>query len=367
MSPDSRLMAGIMYSEVFLLMASTSANRLGLKLARETRTMAVVGNASVIVILVAIVILSPTPRSHHPKRHVVRTSPGHNDRTLDFGKLSLHPHSALIRKISPASPRTITVLLNILSDLHLSQGPLKIPENDADLVILAGDVARPKEAVSWASEFAKPVLYVPGNHEFYGGSIGGTVRELKQLCSGTKIHVLDNEELIVGGVRFLGATLWTDFNLFGEGEQRVAAMREALAFMRDFSRIRAGEATQTMFTPADSAALFKTHAGWLETKLAERYPGPTVVITHHAPSRQSIHPRFSDSLLNACFVSAAEHLVDGSRARLWIHGHTHDSFDYLLNGTRVVCNPRGYSKGAENENPLFDANFTVGIDSARMQ
>jgi predicted phosphodiesterase len=267
-------------------------------------------------------------------------------------------------RASGVTKRNITVVLNILSDLHLSQGSLKIPENDADLVILAGDVARPMEAVSWASGFAKPVLYVPGNHEFYGGSIGGTVSELKQLCSGTKIHVLDNEELIVGGVRFLGTTLWTDFNLFGEGEQGVAAMREAQALVRDFSRIRADEATETMFTPADSAALFKIHAGWLETKLAERHPGPTVVITHHAPSRQSIHPRFSDSLLNACFVSDAERLVDGSRARLWIHGHTHDSFDYLLNGTRVVCNPRGYAKGTVNENPLFDANFIVEIDSA---
>jgi Calcineurin-like phosphoesterase len=259
------------------------------------------------------------------------------------------------------------VVLNILSDLHLSQGLLKIPENDADLVILAGDIGRPKEAVSWASGFAKPVLYVPGNHEFYGGSIAGTVSELKRLCSGTNIHVLDNEELIVGGARFLGATLWTDFNLFGEGEQRAAAMREARAFMRDFSRIRAVEAAEAMFTPADSAALFKIHAGWLETKLAERYPGPTVVITHHAPSPRSIHPRFSDSRLNACFVSDAEHLVDGGRARLWVHGHTHDSFDYFLNGTRVVCNPRGYARDTVNENPLFDPNFMAEIDPARRQ
>ena len=254
------------------------------------------------------------------------------------------------------------MILNILSDLHLSRGPLEIPANDADLVILAGDVARPKEAVSWATGFAKPVLYVPGNHEFYGGSIGGTVKELKQLCAGTNIHVLDNEELVVDGVRFLGTTLWTDFNLFGEGEEREAAMREALAFMRDFSRIRTDEAMATMFTPTDSAALFKVHAGWLECKLAERYPGPTVVITHHAPSRKSIHPRFSDSLLNACFVSDAERLVDGSRVRLWIHGHTHDSFDYFLNGTRVVCNPRGYARDGVNENPLFDSNFLVKIE-----
>jgi len=256
----------------------------------------------------------------------------------------------------------LRVILNILSDLHLSLSLLKIPENDADVVILAGDVARPKEAVSWASGFAKPVLYVAGNHEFYGGSIRGTVSEMKQLCAGTSIYVLDDEELVVQGVRFLGTTLWTDFNLFGEGEKRVAAIQEALAFMRDFSRIRTGEAMATMFTPTDSAALFKVHAGWLECKLAERYPGPTVVITHHAPSRKSIHPRFSDSLLNACFVSDAERLVDGSRVRLWIHGHTHDSFDYFLNGTRVVCNPRGYARDGVNENPLFDSNFLVKIE-----
>jgi hypothetical protein len=86
-----------------------------------------------------------------------------------------------------------------------------------------------------------------------------------------------------------------------------------------------------------------------------------VVITHHAPSKRSIHPRFADSLLNACFVSDAERLVDGSRASLWIHGHTHDSFDYVLNGTRVVCNPRGYAKNGMNENRSFDPNLAIEI------
>ncbi len=251
--------------------------------------------------------------------------------------------------------------LNILSDLHLSLGALEIPRNDADAVILAGDLARPREAVSWASGFAKPVLYVPGNHEFYGGSIAATANELKQLCAGTNIRLLDNDEVVIEGVRFLGSTLWTDFMLFGEGEKRAQAMRQAVSFMRDFSRIRADEAAGAPFTPAASAALFNIHAGWLEGKLAEPHAGPTVVITHHAPSRKSIHPRFADSLLNACFVSDAERLIDGRRAALWVHGHTHDSFDYLLNGTRVVCNPRGYAKDGANENPLFDPNFLVEI------
>jgi len=254
------------------------------------------------------------------------------------------------------------VILNILSDLHLSLGALRVPDNGSDLVVLAGDIARPTEALSWASGFAKPVLYIPGNHEFYGGSISGTVDELRQLCAGTNIHVLSNDEIVVEGVRFLGTTLWTDFMLFGVGEKRAAAMREAQRFMRDFSRIRIGERSEALFTPTDSAALFKVHAAWLETKLAEPFPGPTVVVTHHAPSRKSIHSRFADSLLNPCFVSDAERLIDGRRTRLWIHGHTHDSFDYSLNGTRVVCNPRGYAKNGVNENPLFDPNFAVQID-----
>ena len=142
-------------------------------------------------------------------------------------------------------------------------------------------------------------------------------------------------------------------------------MREAQKFMRDFSRIRVGEGDERLFTPADSATLFNIHAGWLDRKLAQAYPGPTVVITHHAPSRQSIHPRFADSLLNACFVSDAERLVDGSRAQLWVHGHTHDSFDYVLNGTRVVCNPRGYAKDGINENAGFDANLQIEIGESK--
>jgi predicted phosphodiesterase len=248
--------------------------------------------------------------------------------------------------------------LNILSDLHLSLGALAIPANDADAVVLAGDIARPKDAIEWACGLAKPVLYVAGNHEFYGGSIAGTVAELKRLSAGSNIRVLDDDEVIIQGVRFLGTTLWTDFMLFGEGEKRAAAMREAQRFMRDFSRIRLGEAP---FTPEASAMLFARHAAWLESRLAQPHAGPTVVITHHAPSPKSIHPRFNDSLMNACFVSDAERLIDGKRARLWIHGHTHDSFDYVVNGTRVLCNPRGYAKNGVNENPLFNADLSIEV------
>jgi predicted phosphodiesterase len=249
--------------------------------------------------------------------------------------------------------------LNILSDLHLSRGALPIPANEADVVILAGDIARPRDAVSWAARFGKPVLYVPGNHEFYGGSVAGTVTELKRLTAGICIRVLDSDEAVIDGVRFLGTTLWTDFMLFGDAETRATAMQEAQRMMRDFSSIRIGEAP---FTPEASAALFAQHVAWLEKKLGQPHAGPTVVITHHAPSRRSVHPRFAASLLSACFVSDAERLIDGTRARLWIHGHTHDSFDYVVNGTRVLCNPRGYAKNGVNENFLFDADLVAEVN-----
>jgi predicted phosphodiesterase len=251
--------------------------------------------------------------------------------------------------------------LNILSDLHLGQGELAPPANDADLVVLAGDIARPAEALAWAQRLGKPALYVAGNHEFYGGSLTGAAAQLEQLCAGTRVRVLDRRCVLIGNVRFLGCTLWTDFLLFGEGERQQAAIGEAMRFMRDFNRIRLSDEAPDLFTPQHSMALFRRDRDWLAGELAKLHDGPTVVITHHAPARASIHPRFEQSLLNACFVSDAQDLLDGARVQLWIHGHTHDSFDYVLNGTRVVCNPRGYAKGGVNENAAFDPDLTVRI------
>ena len=251
--------------------------------------------------------------------------------------------------------------LNVLSDLHLSVHDMDRPDNDADVVVLAGDIARPRESARWALGFDKPVLYVLGNHEYYGSSIEEAANELKRLCAGTHVHVLDDSEITLGGVRFLGTTLWTDFMLCGEGDAKAAAIEQATRLMRDFSRIRSGDADGALFTPADSAALFARHAGWLDRRLDAPHARPTVVITHHAPSRRSIHPRFGASPLNACFVSDAERLVGAGRVHCWIHGHTHDSFDYVLHGTRVLCNPRGYAKAGVNENPRFDPDLMIEV------
>lgn len=251
--------------------------------------------------------------------------------------------------------------LHILSDLHLGVGALEPPRTDADLVVLAGDIARPAAAVAWAQRFGKPVLYVLGNHEFYGGSLDGTVAEFRRLCAGTAVRLLDDEAVVIDGVRFLGSTLWSDFRLFATEQERQQAIEMAQQLVRDFSRIRRREDGEALFTPDDAAARFARHAAWLDRQLDAPHAGPTVVITHHAPSCQSIHPRFTGSPLNACFVSDADHLLRDRRAALWIHGHTHDSFDYRVHGTRVLCNSRGYAKDGVNENARFDPLLTVEV------
>jgi Icc-related predicted phosphoesterase len=250
--------------------------------------------------------------------------------------------------------------LHVISDLHLSCGAPSLPAVEADAVVLAGDVARPADAIAWAASLRKPVLFVAGNHEFYGGTPDGTIAALRRHARGTEVVVLDDDEVVLGGVRFLGSTLWTDFRLDGDGARREAAMREASVRMRDFCRIHR-DGTDAPFRPEDAAERFGRHVDWLAARLASPHDGPTVVITHHAPSPRSVHPRFAGSPLNPCYASDLEPLLDGRRAPLWIHGHMHDGFDYVANGTRVVCNPRGYAVDGVNENPAFVPGLVIEL------
>jgi hypothetical protein len=215
--------------------------------------------------------------------------------------------------------------------------------------------------VAWATGLGKPALYVPGNHEFYGGSLEGRLAELRALTEGTPVRLLHDDEVVIAGVRILGTPLWTEFRLPGlEPEAGLpAAVQAATSFMRDFSRIRLREGEDALLRADDCAALFARHSRWLRERLAQPHPGPTVVISHHAPSMRSIHPRFAGSPVNLCFVSDAEHLLAG--ADLWIHGHTHDSFDYRVGATRVVCNPRGYLREGVQENALFDPALVIEV------
>lgn len=251
--------------------------------------------------------------------------------------------------------------LQIVSDLHLSLAPCELPDTGADVLILAGDVHRPRQALQWAAALQRPAIYVAGNHEYYGSSIPATNRMLRELSRDSRVTVLDCAETRIGDVRFLGATLWSDFRILGDGPVRERAMAQAVRFSRDFSRIAIDEAQEQMFTPAHAAVIFAHHVRWLEARLAEPFAGETVVVTHFAPSCSSIAPRFADSPFNGCFVSDLEALVADSGAALWIHGHTHDSFDYRLGATRVLANPRGYVQDGTAENPDFDPGLTVQL------
>ena len=234
--------------------------------------------------------------------------------------------------------------INILSDLHLGFASMEPPRNDADVVVLAGDIARPDLAAEWAIALDKPVLYVPGNHEFYGDSLDGALAKLRRLCAGSGVDVLDNSEVRINGVRFLGTTLWTDFRLFGSRNLAAAARQEALRCMRDFSRIRARSDAPDLFQPTDAARLFAVQSGWLAQALARPFAGPTVVITHHAPSRLGLNPRFADSPLNPAYASSLDDEIAAfENVPVWVHGHTHIAKTYRIGKTVVRSNALGFA------------------------
>lgn len=242
--------------------------------------------------------------------------------------------------------------LHILSDLHLEFSRFDPIETDADVVVLAGDIAKGAHGIGWARAQwpGKPIIYVPGNHEFYGRQRLEVLAEMRIAARECGVHLLDNDEVIIdgprGSVRFLGATLWTDFDLHGE-EAKLLAMHEGQRGLTDFRVIHDGE--RGHFSPERSIELHKQNLAWLEARLVESFEGKTVVVTHHLPSMRSVAERYRTELLSACFASNLDHLF--GRMDLWIHGHTHDSFDYVSNGTHVICNPRGYetySGGIEN-------------------
>lgn len=247
--------------------------------------------------------------------------------------------------------------IQLLSDLHLEFGGFTPPALDADVVVLAGDIHLKEKGVAWAKEmFSCPVLYVMGNHEYYGGSLGKTREAILKAAEGTNVTVLDRKSIVIDGVRFLGATLWTDYRLTGN---QPLALWDAQQAMTDFKKIR--DEKFSKLRPTRVLAQHVKDRKFLEESLLEPFDGKTVVVSHHAPSSQSIHPRYKDSggHLNASYASDLERLVGDGLPALWVHGHTHDSFDYDLYGTRVVCNPRGYAPSELN--PGFSPELLIEV------
>ncbi len=253
--------------------------------------------------------------------------------------------------------------IHILSDLHNEFSKYQIQVRDADVVILAGDIGVGTQGFQYAKslllETESKIIYIAGNHEYYGHHIDLMRNEIRQLtreAGSDRLFFLDGDEVIIDGVRFLGCTLWTDFKLFGE-KKRFECLAEA-RWLNDFRFIKCGNGD--IFRPRDAADLFEQYVEWLGKKLDQPHDGKTVVITHHLPSFDSVVERYRDDILSACFASNVDHLF--GKMDLWAHGHTHDSLDYTKNGTRVVCNPRGYSRYEQDiENFSFDPKLVIEI------
>ena len=255
----------------------------------------------------------------------------------------------------------------LLSDLHHELWKNDAPQSDLsvsqpDVVVLAGDIDTGSKAVTWASiTFAGiPVLYVHGNHEGYGKNLDDVQADILAECKSTgNVHFLNCGEQIIGGVRFLGATLWTDFRLFGD-DTRLAAMREAEAVMTDYKRIRLAKQGYRKLRAGDTAMFHSIQKSWLKGKLSEPFSGATVVITHMAPSMKSVPEKFATDLVSAAYASNLDDMV--MQADLWFHGHMHDSFDYQIGKCRVVCNPCGYmTRRGGVENGDFNPNLIIEI------
>ena len=231
----------------------------------------------------------------------------------------------------------------------------------ADVVVLAGDLApyHPSTlqaiAMHWRS--ASHILYVPGNHEFYWGEIDAVRGDLGARCAALGIQLLDRQALPIDGIRFIGATLWTDFQLYGLAEQP-RARAVAKRGMSDFAGlIQHGNGP---FSPLESERRHAADRAFIERELeAAGNAGQTaVVITHHAPTPRSIRPWFQGNALNPAFASDLEAVIARYQPPLWIHGHMHDSIDEQLGDTRVLANPGGYTV---EENPKFDPALCVEV------
>lgn len=257
--------------------------------------------------------------------------------------------------------------IHLLSDLHLEWGPMDstyIPPKDADVIVLAGDIGSGTSGVKWAvNTFNKPVIYCAGNHEFYGPNryFSKTFRKMKEVADGTDVVVLQNEMAVIDGVRFIGTTLWTDMNLWGN---KPLMMVQAQGMMNDFKLIMCNPPEHMNWSnkPLLPIHVVREHEiamSFLTDALNQKHDGPTVVVTHHAPSEQSCMPEFAGNPANPLYASKLEGFIEEMSPELWVHGHIHQSKDYMIDKTRIAVNSRGYYGDALNVN--FDPTLLLEV------
>ncbi|MCC1497993.1 metallophosphoesterase [Alcanivorax sp. 1008] len=249
--------------------------------------------------------------------------------------------------------------LSVMSDLHLETGDFEFNPEDADVAVLAGDIHEREKGLDWLLELGLsiPIVYVLGNHEFYKTSYPALLDKLRVKAKGTNVHVLDTDSVLIKGVRFHGATLWTDYRLFGNP---VASGQACQAVMSDHKYIRRLPSHSRMRS-VDLARIHHGHVSWLRKSISTSDARTNVVVTHHAPSPNSLDPEFRDEPFSAAYASELEGLIHELNPDLWIHGHCHASADYYVGQTRVICNPRGYAPDELNTN--FRPDMKVAVSS----
>lgn len=251
--------------------------------------------------------------------------------------------------------------IHILSDIHddickpALQVPFEVEDVSADVIVVAGDIdGRLSTGGRLLLERTRkhipdvPIVAVAGNHDFWRGSVDREIERTRERLDDAGIHILDCNTVVLGGVRFVGATLWTDYQITGYEWQ---AKRDCNARMNDFRYAKSGTGSvRSRLTPDRLQALHARHRRYIESVLATPFDGPTVVVTHHAPSEKSLREGsvfVGVDHTDAAYASDLEDVMREHSPALWIHGHVHTAHDYEIGGTRVVCNPRGYTWRAE--------------------
>ena len=252
--------------------------------------------------------------------------------------------------------------IQIASDLHREfpdSHPVPPLVPGVDVAVMAGDLATYYCWPAAADEMClvwrdARIVYLPGNHEFYGCDLRLARKKLQEFCRRRGIEYLDHRSVLIDGVRFVGATLWTDFEIDGTPNESRERIGRAI---NDFRLIRYGARN---FDTYDASERHAADVSFIERTLAaaDAARETAVVVTHHLPSPACIAPCYENDPLNPAFASDLNHIIERHEPALWIHGHTHHSVDACVGSTRILCNPGGYARG---ENPLFDPYLTVEI------
>jgi Icc-related predicted phosphoesterase len=233
-----------------------------------------------------------------------------------------------------------------------------IPETDADLIIMAGDIDTGTNGAHWLlnqeKKMKKPILYVLGNHEFYRQEYTSLKKEIAALCKDTCVHFLDCTKIEFNGVRILGLTLWTDY-LARQSIPQDLAMIYANKGLVDHSLIQYDTGTGLRkFKPEDALAIHQKERAWLTAELSKSCSGKTVVVTHHGPHPICDHPDYPNSDIASAFYSDLTDIIEQHDIFLWVCGHSHSNVDEIIYGTRIYSNQAGYpGENVAGFNPEF--------------